>query len=436
MKHHEKIWTIALALLIVLTIYHETAPTGYFVVQEGMIKYEKQLDWKISKSQTKEITIEEHPEEFELKAISMTGRYLGEGQVKITLETEKGNYQMIGSTETPALTGVTGSYINIPETNKEKATTNETTNQTNNTTTNNTKNNTAENNTTDKKTDNKTIKKEYDVKLINATLTQENQEAWGKITRITIAAFNNEEETITIDSIELETEERKETIDTNEKIYPGGTTINLPTSYEYTGKEKRELKITLQDQYQNTIGSIKTELKTGLTKEEKKNKFKEQCKETCELPEGINQTKYPIKIEIETGTLEIEKITYVLKNLAAETNQNKLTGKTIKVMPDKEPDFLYMIPTILLFVVLIAIIAMGNTHLDKKTKKYLAALHVLLIIIITILLIALFISQTPTGAFIDIKSTPNMMRIAMGTLLITLLGITIKKIKKQTRGEK
>ncbi|MBW2980810.1 DNRLRE domain-containing protein [Candidatus Woesearchaeota archaeon] len=75
----------------------------------------------------------------------------------------------------------------------------------------------------------------------------------------------------------------------------------------------------------------------------------------------------------------------------------KVTGKTIEVLPYQPPNPVYFVPTILLLVTLIAIIALRKTKLPDKIKNSIALLHILLIITIVMLLLVSFLGTTITG---------------------------------------
>ncbi|MBW2999716.1 Ig-like domain-containing protein, partial [Candidatus Woesearchaeota archaeon] len=78
-----------------------------------------------------------------------------------------------------------------------------------------------------------------------------------------------------------------------------------------------------------------------------------------------------------------------------------ITGSAISVQPGKEIKAYYLIPTILLLIILIALIALRKADISERTKKILTVMHVVLMVLIAFLLLAsfTFIGSKITGLF-------------------------------------
>ncbi|MBW2984965.1 DNRLRE domain-containing protein, partial [Candidatus Woesearchaeota archaeon] len=99
---------------------------------------------------------------------------------------------------------------------------------------------------------------------------------------------------------------------------------------------------------------------------------------------------------LETRNCTVEEVPEI-ENVTVPPAPEKVTGKTIEVLPEQRPNPYYVIPTILLFITLVAIIALRKTKLPEKIKNPIAVLHILLIVMILVLLAASFLGSTITG---------------------------------------
>ena len=141
-----------------------------------------------------------------------------------------------------------------------------------------------------------------------------------------------------------------------------------------------------------------------------------------------------------------ENITKI-PTIIPEINAGKVTGKTIEIFPYKVLNPYYIIPTILLLIILIAIVSLRKTNLSKKIKNLIALLHITLVIIISLLLFTSFMNMSivelitskqsldAAATAKNVINSPINTAIVIVTMIIILLSFTlfINKLIKQPK---
>jgi len=86
-----------------------------FLGKENWIGYNYPLDLELEEDGEKLLVIEEHPSKFNLRSLKLSGRMLGDGEVKVYLETNGENYLIFDdeSAEEDELSSVTGYIVSV-----------------------------------------------------------------------------------------------------------------------------------------------------------------------------------------------------------------------------------------------------------------------------------------------------------------------------------
>ena len=79
---------IALIFLVLFTGIYFLSPgiTGWFIAEQGLIAYERNVTWEINANKELPFTITEHPQDFDLRTLRLSGSYIGDGTVNATLK--------------------------------------------------------------------------------------------------------------------------------------------------------------------------------------------------------------------------------------------------------------------------------------------------------------------------------------------------------------
>lgn len=100
----------------------------------------------------------------------------------------------------------------------------------------------------------------------------------------------------------------------------------------------------------------------------------------------------------------------------------KASGASILLNPEKGPNPLFAIPSMLLLVTLIAIISLRHSKMNHKTVKLLAFAHILLILLISGLLLASF---TSIGQTLGSLSSSSVAEFASSPKALSIIGVVL-----------
>ncbi|RLE44141.1 hypothetical protein DRJ19_01080, partial [Candidatus Woesearchaeota archaeon] len=261
---------ILTAIVILVTIFFYLIPyfniTGLFISEKNLLSYDEKINLRLNESTSFEFNISPNVEEFELVSVALSGRFIGSGSgdIKIYLEDENKNSYLILDKEAILEKSIsaTGRFTEveeiIEESNKDMEITKE--NETNETSN------------------------------ANATIDEKNIEQSENVT----------EENIT------------EILNTT-SITENTTTINASKEIQSNVAEENN---TIPENATNASKEIKPENATekiaNITEEIH---FENICLETCSLPKGLSGKTYKLVIHIENSTIELNKISYTIRNL-------------------------------------------------------------------------------------------------------------------------
>ncbi|MCK4589617.1 MAG: hypothetical protein KAT77_04180 [Nanoarchaeota archaeon] len=106
-KEHLIFLVFAVFIIIFGFYSYQAGIAGLFSSGENLISYEQDLNLEIEKDQEIIWELENHPEEFELKSVKLSGSYLGDRGFKIYLENDKGKRYLILDKKTIFNRGIT-----------------------------------------------------------------------------------------------------------------------------------------------------------------------------------------------------------------------------------------------------------------------------------------------------------------------------------------
>ena len=105
-----------------------------------------------------------------------------------------------------------------------------------------------------------------------------------------------------------------------------------------------------------------------------------------------------------------------------------VTGQAIKVLPYKAPNPYYLIPTLLLLIIFIALVSIKKEHLSKKKKIFVTFLHFALMGIIMLIFVSSFFKDLPVGSFIkntELSFTGTDIEISVMSVILICVALVL-----------
>ncbi|MBW2980813.1 hypothetical protein KY360_05345 [Candidatus Woesearchaeota archaeon] len=96
--------------------------SGFFIAEPGIVSYEQDISISAVEDKTEIWSLEQYPEQFELRTVQLSGNYTGDGTFKVYLEGEEGTRYLIldnSAIETETLAGVTGYVVAVNASEEE-----------------------------------------------------------------------------------------------------------------------------------------------------------------------------------------------------------------------------------------------------------------------------------------------------------------------------
>ncbi|MBW2966578.1 hypothetical protein KY342_05730 [Candidatus Woesearchaeota archaeon] len=168
------------------------------------------------------------------------------------------------------------------------------------------------------------LKKYKNVEFDVIGFEHEFKETWGTITEVELDIDNKENQSIVIGYVILDVEGYEEPavfeLDSPVVIDAGEERVSIPLHFNYEGDSVRRIRVRIKDRDTKIIASAYGSFNPAEAARVEKIKFEDICVETCILPPGLDATNYDLIFEVESGTLDVEQIGYVVKNLTQRYN--------------------------------------------------------------------------------------------------------------------